>query len=238
MGLAGVSIVETCRTISAFESPLRFVIANGGISWSMGFMAQRSSKVGCIAVVVILIAIGAGVALIFVSVLKMRESRSSMVSEMIHQTQLHATAESGEHSMVFTEANRPKMSVPAPGEPVTLNLFAAFMIDEYATELAKDSFRKVADKAEVSWKMRLTQITDRNGSLRGEFDVPWQISSGNHTSGSSFGVGVKFDEAGRDALLKLRRGDWVTVEGRLSFAGGQATIESAMVAGAALAEKP
>lgn len=202
-------------------------------------MAQRSSNGGCIVLVAILAAVGVGaILLVAIFFTKRASSHSSMVSEMPHPTELHAMAESERGGMVFMEDSRPTMSVPAPGEPVTLKVFAAYLIDDNATELAKDSFRKVADQAEVSWKMRLRQITDRKGSLRGEFDVPWQVRRGNGTTSSSFNVGVNFDEAGRDALLKLRRGDWVVVEGQLNFASGNAIIENAMVADAAVAEKP
>jgi hypothetical protein len=161
---------------------------------------------------------------------------AAALSEMPEPAVTYGGSSDPQGGMVFAEATRPELSVPGPGEPVTLKIFAAYMIDDNATELAKDSFRKVADKAEVSWRMRLRQITDRGGTLRGEFDVPWQIRHGHGSSGSSFGVGVEFEEAGREALLQLRRGDWVTVEGQLSLAGGSATIENAVVAGAGVTD--
>jgi hypothetical protein len=202
---------------------------------------KGGSNAGCFIVAVVigaLVLLGGIFGFYLLAKVRVVESHEAVaISKMPEPAVAYAGSSDPQGGMVFTEAARPMLSVPAPGEPVTLKIFAAYMIDDNATELAKDSFRKVADEAEVSWRMRLRQLTNRGGSLRGEFDVPWQIRHGHGSSGSSFAVGVEFEEAGREALLELRRGDWVTVEGQLSLAGGSATIENAVVAGAGVAEK-
>lgn len=206
-------------------------------------MAQRSTNGGCIALVAVLLAVIMG-AVLLLALHFMRARPPGNTVEIHSPPMFHddgTAMTTGGHSgevMVFADADRPTLTVPAPGEPVTLRIFAAFTVDDTATDLAKDSFRKAADKTHVSWRMRLQQLSDQTGELRGDFEVPWEIRHGGGSSRSSFRIRATFDEAGRAALLTLRRGDWVTVEGQLNLRDGEVRIENAMVADAPVAEKP
>lgn len=197
----------------------------------MAGMAQRSSNTGCFIVVAVLGVIALAVVAFYgVFAVRRAESMDRHAVEVAHTTAMDAEMGGGER-LVFTEPDRPRLSVPAAGEPVTLEMFAGYMIDDAATDLAKDGFRRAADQAQVSWRMRLKQVSERNGELRGQFDVPWQIRHGHGSSSSSFGVEVIFDEAERDALLELRRGQWEEVEGQLDLSSGHPRIMNAVVAG-------
>ncbi len=203
---------------------------------------QRKSGAGCFIIAAILgvVVIGAcAIFVLFLGKVRMTESHEAAIMSELHDSaESRSATGDARDQIVFTEANRPKMSVPRPGEEVTREQFAAYMIDDAATELARESFRKVTDQAEIRWNLRLKQIADRNGKLHGEFELPWMIRHGHGSSSSSFNINVWFDEAGRDALLKLRRGDWVTVEGRLSYVKGNHAIEGALIGDAEVAEKP
>ena len=52
--------------------------------------------------------------------------------------------------------------------------------------------------------------------------------------GSSVTVQCEFGPEVRSHLLNLRRGDWITIEGQLSFDGSQPTIQNARIVGGAL----
>jgi hypothetical protein len=176
-------------------------------------MAKGNSS-GCIGVTIILVIVLGilGVAGVFYLFNAKRSSHAVLPSMRAEEST----------TLVFQEGAIPRFPFPQPGDTISREHFVAFMIDEAATELSKESFRKVANQAKVRWNLQTRNVADRGGVLLGQFELPWEIRNGSSINGSSAQVSAN--------LLKLRRGDWVVVAGELSFDGNSASIKNARLA--------
>lgn len=132
-----------------------------------------------------------------------------------------------DRAVLFPDGEIPDFPPHRRGEEVTREEFVALMIDDLATELARREFQKTADGAPVRWLLETRDISGGDGALRGNFTLPYWIVSGNRRQGSAVNLDCEFLPESRDALLRVRRGDWVVVEGRLSFDGRDAAITEA-----------
>ena len=144
-------------------------------------------------------------------------------------------------AVVFQEGEFPRFPPHKRGEELSREQFAALMIDDHATDLARKALQESANDAHVSWLLYTEDLTDRNGILEGHFTLPYEVRSGHSMHGSSINIRCEFANDGRDSLLKVRRGDWIVVQGKLSFDGQNSTIRDARVVDdstAPLAESP
>jgi hypothetical protein len=184
-------------------------------------MAKGNSS-GCIGVTIILVIVLGilGVAGVFYLFNAKRSSHAVFPSMRAEEST----------TLVFQEGAIPRFPFPQPGDTISREHFVAFMIDEAATELSKESFRKVANQAKVRWNLQTRNVADRGGVLLGQFELPWEIRNGSSINGSSAQVSAEFTDESRANLLKLRRGDWVVVAGELSFDGNSASIKNARLA--------
>ncbi|WP_338685645.1 hypothetical protein [Haloferula helveola] len=111
------------------------------------------------------------------------------------------------------------------GEPVSIERYLFSMIDQTATELAKENFRTNAEGAPIQWALKLRNVREAADGIVGEFELPYMITRSDGSGyGSTLNITATFDEGSRDALLELRRGDWVNVSGQLSLEGNGTSI--------------
>ena len=134
-----------------------------------------------------------------------------------------------EGTVVFQEGAIPRFQAHKSGEELTREHFVALMIDDHATELARKAFQETAHDTTVTWLLHTNDISEHKGALQGFFTLPYEIRHGHGSRGSSVSVNCEFAEESRDSLLNVRRGDWVVVQGKLSFDGHQAAIKEARV---------
>ena len=184
----------------------------------------RGTGGGCIALVAVLIAAAIGVALLAF----MLFSRARVVHN-VELLEPPGVEENGGGTVVFSHGTRPVLTLPGDGQPVTLEQYVAYLNDDRATKLARESFRQAADQARVRWLLRNRDISGRDGRLYGEFEVPWRILHDHGSSGGSVHMACAFVETSREDLMGLRRGDWVTVDGTLVFDGERARINEARI---------
>lgn len=179
---------------------------------------------GCIALVVF----------VFYGFFKIRKVESA---EKVAMAQSAAVRDSAIASMdedgrlLYDESDWPVFEPLQPGDAVSRDHYLISTIDKTATELARESFRQRADGAPVEWKMKLSDVRSGSGDeLVAEFTISYGI---RHVNGggsySQLKVVAVFDEDQRESLLKLRRGNWVTVNGKLSLTGNQPRIMDAKV---------
>jgi hypothetical protein len=131
--------------------------------------------------------------------------------------------------VVFREGAIPAYEPHRRGEELTREQFVALMIDDFATELAREEFQKTSNGEQVSWLLRAEDISGNDGALHGDFTLPYEIVSDNRGRGSAVNVRCEFLPEHKDTLLKVRRQEWVTVEGKLSFDGRKASISEARI---------
>ena len=184
-------------------------------------MAQKR-KSGClVAVIVIVVAFVVVVGgILFVLVAK---SSDSPDKPTLHR-------EDAPKVLVFREDALPTLPFPIAGEELSREQFVSFSIDENATQLAKEEFRRIANQAKVRWELRTSNISENGGQLQGQFELPWEIRYENGSSSSAIQVRCEFLPESRSRLLNLRRGDWITIEGQLAFDGNHPTIQNARIA--------
>lgn len=196
-------------------------------------MAERK-KSGCLGAIIAIIIIGGLVFVGLIAAIYKSKERSVVLAEETARARAAAVT-----TLAFKEDELPRFPFPKVGEPISREQFVAHMIDDHATDLAKDSFREVASQATVTWKLRTHDIQERDGHITGEFDLPWEIRHHRSTRSSSVRVYCHFTEESRQGLLDLRRDDWVTITGNLSFDGNTPSIKDARLQSNALpAEKP
>lgn len=201
---------------------------------------MKNSSNGClVAVILVIILVGL---LAAASLLFFFKARNVAMDERIPFPVVEITAPRVSHGVHFSGSDSEKgtlilqpdemrrLPMPQAGEEITRERFAAFMVDEDATELAKEAFRKVANQASVSWLLRTENVAERDGALHGQFRLPWQVRNGNARTMSTINVQGVFTDESRPALLKLRRGDWVTVQGQLSLDRNSVVLKNARLA--------
>ena len=195
-------------------------------------MAQKkSSGSGCLTAVILVIVLG-GVGV--VGIFALFYTRAAKVHEMAGEeaTRIGMAAEVAEEgTIVFQQNNIPRFPPHQEGQELTREQFVAHSIDSHATDLMRAEFAKTANGASVKWLLRTEDIRDRNEAIEGTFSLPYEIRHRHGMNGSSVNVSCTFIEENRDSLLKVRRGDWVLIQGKLSFNGhgNSARIEEARI---------
>ena len=191
-------------------------------------MGEKKSS-GCLTALVVVVVIAA---LGFVGLFSLFFKRVSRGREYAAEVseRVGLTVEAGSAgTVVFQEGADIHFPPHQSGEELSREQFISLMIDDHATELARKAFQRTADGAAVKWMLQTQDISESNGKLEGRFSLPWEIRSAHGSRGSSVNLTCEFSEEGRDSLLKVRRGDWVVVEGRLSFDGHQSAILDARI---------
>jgi hypothetical protein len=89
-----------------------------------------------------------------------------------------------------------------------------------------------ADGLDVSWLLRIENVRSpvEDRPIEATFSMPYMITRGPHwRSSSSISVQAEFPADAVDKLMAVRRGDWVTVAGkvRVEARGRGARIEAA-----------
>lgn len=116
------------------------------------------------------------------------------------------------------------------GETVGRETFLRFQQDGRITRLAKDAFNQAAQGAQVTWDLQVGELTSRDGSIVGDFHLPYtaKIVDSVTTSGR-LSIRAEFTADQTPSLLTLRREDWVRVAGTLDLSNGETTIREAKV---------
>jgi Arc/MetJ family transcription regulator len=138
------------------------------------------------------------------------------------------------HAIHFQEGQMPRLSAEI-GDELSSKAFVAFEIDANATSLTKEAFVQSANGRTVRWLLSVSNIeaSDEGDGLEGDFALPYYIHRDNGYSGSSVSVRAFFPGGEKTALSRLRREDWVTIEGRLELKEGcTAVLRDAKVVGA------
>ena len=217
---------------SPWESAPRIVIAPRWDLCQNVYMAQkRSSGSGCLVAIVLVIVLGIGgvVGVFFLFTAKVSRSHERAVGEA---TRIGMAAEVSEEGVViFQRDSMPRFPPHKEGQALTREQFIVQSIDSNATDLMRAEFAKTANGTTVRWLLLTDDIRDQNNRIQGSFSIPYEIHRDHGMSGSSVSVTCSFQDASRDSLLKVRRGDWVLIQGKLSFdgSGRSARIEEAVL---------
>lgn len=191
-------------------------------------MAKNSGS-GCLTAVIVLVVLAIIGLIGLVGLIYMRAGVSrEYATELAEQVAMTEAADRN-GTIVFQDGAIPRFPPHKSGDELTREHFVALMLDEHATELARKSFEETARDTTVSWLLRTEDIFDSNGTLHGHFTLPYEIRHGHGMRGSSLTVNCEFQEESKDSLLNVRRGDWVVVQGTLSFDGHQAGIKEARI---------
>ena len=186
-------------------------------------MAEKRSS-GCLGIFLVVALIGGGMiaVILFMFLTKARG--------VAHAEQVGLRMEAqADHKVVFQGDQFPAMPGLEPGAVITREQFVTHTMDSDATELSKSTFRKIADQATVTWLLQTVDISEKDGKIVGQFQLPWEIREGRSSHGSSLSLRCEFSEHNRGSLIHLRRGDWIKVTGTLTFNGSTAVIKEASV---------
>ena len=167
----------------------------------------------------------------------MFSARKMEVEEKVAMAQSAAIRDSAIASLdedgrlLYDESDWPVFEPLKPGDAVSRDHYLISTIDTTATELARENFRERADGAPVAWTMKLEDVSSGPGAeLVADFVITYGIRHrGGGGSYSQLNVTAVFGEEERESLLKLRRGNWVTVNGTLSLSGRQPRILDANI---------
>ena len=140
----------------------------------------------------------------------------------------------GAGRLEFDESDWESLVPLKEDQAVSLKQFILTIDDPRSTELARETFRERANGASVNWMMKLNSVKEEGGLLVADLEVPYatskSVGSSTTTTYGDLEARAEFDPSQRDALIKLRQGDPVTVQGRLALDGGRVRIVEAMVA--------
>jgi hypothetical protein len=111
------------------------------------------------------------------------------------------------------------MSAADIGDELSREQYIANAVDEHATDLMRKQFAQKANGMQVKWLLQVVDVSapDSNGTIRAALSMPYRISRGSGWGGSSVSVRAEFAEDAVDALMKVRREQWVTVAGELQM---------------------
>ena len=189
---------------------------------------MKNNSVGCLIAAIVLIVlalIGGAVSLLFWNTKRVEFEESAEVARSERPASLFAEdGGSEEGALVLQRDELRKLPAPTAGEEITREHVLSYFIDQDATDLSREAFREVGEGAAVSWLLQTDNISDRNGVLHARFSLPWQLREHNSTTSSTIHLDAEFGEESRADLIKLRRGDWVTVAGTLSFESGNTVV--------------
>lgn len=191
---------------------------------------EKKGNSGCRVVAMIF----AGIVVLFLVVVFglywMFTARKSEAVEAVQIAEAEVMAETAPAVLELESSDWESLEPLAEGEPVTLRHYILLMEDPRATELARTTFLERAEGAPVTWTMTLEDVWEESGVLGASLRADYSMQSGSVIRGSSISVRADFDESQRDALIGLRQGDVVTVEGVLALDGERVVIEHAGVA--------
>lgn len=201
-------------------------------------MEKKKKMSGCaIAALIGAAVLLGGIALVAFVLFGYLNARKTESMQKMELAQLAAERDMGIATMAedgrlfFDEADLPEFEPLKPGDAVSRDQFLISTVDSTSTALARENFRQQADGAPVEWSMKLMDVSSAQvGSLVADFEIAYGIRRfGGTEMYSQLQVEAEFDKSQRDALLRLRRGHWVTVNGTLSLAGGKPRIVKAKV---------
>lgn len=179
-----------------------------------------------LAAVVVMIALIAGLSMLTVRVLK--PTRAERVKVATRET-----SRSEDGRVILRQDELADYATYQTGAPLERDVFIAWQIDPRRTTLSKDVFTEKVEGAEVNWKLMADDITRNQNHIIGDFRIPCSILLPNGAGEQYQEVHVRceFAEESRDALLSVRRGDWVGIRGRLSLKNGRTSILEARLHG-------
>ena len=194
-----------------------------------GCMGEQKKNSGCVkaAIVVGVLVLIVVPALVLGPAMWFRAAKKEQRWEEMQGSELQRARVDG--TVVFQKDAVPQYAPHRRGEELKREHFVALMIDDLATELARKEMQKTANGAEVRWLLETGDIFDSDGVVHGQFTLPYEIVSGRSTRGSAVNLTCEFLPESKEELLMVRRGDWVIVEGKLSFDGRKAEITEARI---------
>jgi len=206
---------------------------------------KRETKKGCWISALIVGGIVAVIAALVLLVINLFVDGARKVKEGVEAARVEAEAEALREAeewmreqedgrLVIDQAKAPRLEAREVGEPLKLEEYLAWTGDERVTELARENFRESIRGAPVEWQLVVDEITAGPDGPGAELRRSWMIKNEaeRRTRDGTLSLRANFDEASREALLPLRRGDEVTVAGRLvPDPSGRLVIEEARLAG-------
>jgi len=120
--------------------------------------------------------------------------------------------------VMLTAESVGKISATDFGDELSREHFVAVMADDHATDLMRKQFAEKANGLRVKWLLRVGDVAapGSSGEIKASLSMPYRISQGSGWSGSSVSVRAEFGPDAVDDLMKVRRGQWVTVGGELA----------------------
>ncbi|MGD7653104.1 MAG: hypothetical protein ACQCXQ_07815 [Verrucomicrobiales bacterium] len=190
---------------------------------------KLKTTTGCgIAVFAILLAFLIAVFLIVGLFTKVRSKHHEALTAEVEAI-AHNAREATAGSIILNAGDTANIPPYTGTSPLTREQYLAFMTDSGMTALARSEFRSRATDTTVSWQLRVRDIRDSGGEIRAKFSIPYQIQSANQTTASTIQIDATFSEASRELLLPVRQGDWLQVEGRISFKNDSLSLSDARV---------
>lgn len=207
---------------------------------------QQKKGSGCVIIAVILVAV-AILAVLVGAFFMFFWARKAVVMEgeeqMVRAEAMQMASESRlmrngdeEGLVMLTEELIARMSATDFGDGLSREHFVAAVLDDHATDLMRKQFAEKANGMRVSWLLRVDDVSapDSNGAIRAPMSMPYRIAQGHGGwAGSSVSVIAEFGPDAVDDLLKVRRGEWVKVEGELKL---ESNGRSARILGARVVE--
>ncbi len=148
---------------------------------------------------------------------------SKMEAEQVESDRLAAAADPV--PVELNEESMPEYALYKAGDPLTREMFLAWKLDPGATSLLQSTFREKAEGAEVTWELQTDNLKSESEMVTGDFWIPYKISGeGKMTQTSVVRVRCQFAAGSRESLLTIRRGDRVSIRGRLSLKDLEPTL--------------
>jgi hypothetical protein len=193
--------------------------------------SPKKKGAGCaifaiVMVVVAVVVVVAGAIMTFMFARKAHvaefEDRMEYAETMLADSRAMMAGDRDESGLVMlSEESIGKIPATDFGDELSREHFIAVVTDEHATDLMRKQFAEKANGARVKWLLKVGDVSapSSSGQIKASLSMPYRISRGNGWSGSSVSVRADFGPDAVDELMKVRRGQWVTLEGQLALEG-------------------
>jgi len=190
--------------------------------------SQEKKTAGCAIFAVIIVGVAVAVVVVGAVVMMVWTRKAAMVegeaampyAETLFGASEAAHAAGEEAGMVMLSADSiGKISATDFGDELSREQFVAVMADDQATDLMREQFEEKANGMRVKWLLRVEEVAapDSKGAIKASLGMPYRIRTGSGWRGSSVSVKAEFGPDAVDDLLKVRRGQWVTLQGKLAI---------------------
>lgn len=200
---------------------------------------KKGSGCGAVALVIVALALAGIVAVVMLFSFVFKKTKRVVTTERERIEARHkepVALRQGSDGNAFLKLRQDKLADYAryqAGVALDRDVFVSWSVDPLRTTLGMEAFRGKAEGAMVTWEIQAEDLTPSQDKVVGDFRIPYGFCNDDNqvNSVSSIQVRCEFGPGAGDALLAIRRGDWVNVRGRLSLKGNSPVILDATLAG-------